>query len=93
MSLRTACHNLLNLKCEDAARLLSAAQDRRLSFSERWGLRAHVAICTGCRRFRKQLQAIEAAARKLSGQTSLATDETAAARDRISAGLRQRLGD
>lgn len=92
MSLRTACRNLLTLSCEDAARLASDARDRRLSFSERWGLRAHLAICAGCRRFRRQLETIESAARNLTGRESLTTEESAAARERIAAGMRRNLG-
>ncbi|MAT69271.1 MAG: hypothetical protein CMJ58_07060 [Planctomycetaceae bacterium] len=82
----------MTLSCEDAARLVSDAQERRLTFSERWGLRAHLAICTGCRRFRQQLKAIESAARKLAGQDCVSSDQSVAARERIAAGLRDRLG-
>lgn len=46
------------LKCKEACGLLSQAQDRKLSRSERWRLQLHLMICLRCRRYRKQLAAI-----------------------------------
>jgi len=43
------------LSCREATRLLSDAQDRRLSVAERVQLRLHVLMCGGCRRFGLQL--------------------------------------
>jgi len=43
------------LSCRQATRLLSDAQDRRLSTAERLQLRLHVLMCSACRRFGQQL--------------------------------------
>ncbi|MFH6974417.1 zf-HC2 domain-containing protein [Neisseria sp. 23W00296] len=43
------------LKCRQACRLLSEAQDRRLTRRERLALAYHLFICVHCRRYRKQL--------------------------------------
>lgn len=52
------------LTCRDASRLQSQAQDRRLSFAERFGLRLHLLICDNCRRFARQLRLIREACRQ-----------------------------
>ena len=43
------------LKCREAARLMSDAQDRKLNVAENLGLRLHLALCDNCRRYREQL--------------------------------------
>lgn len=43
------------LKCKEATRLMSQAQDCALSGSERLSLTLHLAICGGCRNFRRQI--------------------------------------
>ena len=43
------------LNCKQATELMSQEQDRPLDFKERLGLRFHVAMCAGCRNFRKQM--------------------------------------
>lgn len=43
------------LNCKQATELMSQEQDRALVFKERLGLRFHVAMCSGCRNFRKQM--------------------------------------
>jgi hypothetical protein len=53
------------LSCKDASRLQSQAQDRRLSFTERFGLRLHLLICDNCRRFARQLKLIREACRQV----------------------------
>lgn len=53
------------LSCQEASRLASQALDRSLSFSERVGLRLHQLICTGCRRFTRQLLQIRQAYRQI----------------------------
>jgi Putative zinc-finger len=42
--------------CAKAARMISAAQDRPLTLTERVALRLHVAICDGCANYEKQVQ-------------------------------------
>jgi hypothetical protein len=64
--LRTIWH-LLNLPCEGIARLASESLDRELGLMERIALRSHVLYCTACRRYRRQLEHLRSAMRKLAG--------------------------
>lgn len=43
------------LKCKEITHLVSEAQDRKLGLSERLQLEMHLAMCTGCSNFRRQL--------------------------------------
>lgn len=43
------------LSCKDATRLMSEAQDRDLAMTETIGLEMHLLICSGCRRYREQM--------------------------------------
>lgn len=43
------------MNCRHATRLLSEAQERKLSLGERMRLKVHTAICTGCRNFSRQV--------------------------------------
>ncbi|HEX5133370.1 MAG TPA: zf-HC2 domain-containing protein [Candidatus Krumholzibacteria bacterium] len=43
------------MQCKEIARLLSEAQDRKLSWRERIGLRMHVAMCRMCQIYSHQL--------------------------------------
>lgn len=43
------------MNCEQATRLLSESQERKLGTSERTVLRMHTWMCTGCRNFGGQL--------------------------------------
>jgi len=43
------------LSCKEATKLMSAAQDRPLSMSEKMQLRIHLMMCAGCVRFREQM--------------------------------------
>jgi hypothetical protein len=49
------------LKCKDASRLHSLAQDRPLTLREKMGLRLHLWICDSCREFSRQLLLIRGA--------------------------------
>lgn len=58
------------LNCKTVTYLLSEDQDRRLTLSERLQLEMHLAMCTGCRNFRKQLRFLrEACHRYMQRQT------------------------
>ena len=57
---------MMNLSCKRATELMSEEQDRDLSFAEWTALKAHVAICRGCRAVRAQFQALRKALRALS---------------------------
>ena len=43
------------MNCQQATRLLSDAQERRLSLKERAALKVHVIMCSGCRNFGEQM--------------------------------------
>lgn len=43
------------MNCKQATRLLSDAQERNLSFTERATLKMHVMMCAGCNNFSKQM--------------------------------------
>ena len=49
--------------CRETSALLSQKQDRALSLVERVGLYLHLAACTGCRQFGRQLAFMRAAFR------------------------------
>jgi anti-sigma factor RsiW len=55
----------MNLSCKEASRLMSQAEDRELSQSERAALAAHVAICKACLAASEQVQQLRRALRRL----------------------------
>lgn len=57
---------ILTLPCEEAARIMSDGMDRELSWIERAALRGHLVSCRSCKRFRRQLRVIDAAAKESS---------------------------
>jgi predicted anti-sigma-YlaC factor YlaD len=57
---------LLNVVCEDAARLLSDREERQLTFVEKLGLNIHLAICRGCRRYKRSLAILRHILRRAS---------------------------
>ena len=61
----------LMMKCEEASRLASAGLDRDLSFSERMGLRFHLAMCKVCRLLANQIDII----RQVSARVGQATTD------------------
>jgi hypothetical protein len=48
------------LTCKEVSVLLSQAQDRRLGWREKLGLRLHLMLCDGCTHFRAQLNFMRA---------------------------------
>lgn len=73
--------------CKDVARLVSQSYEHPLSWRERTSVRVHQWYCLGCRRFRRQLEAMHTALRYRSEQADLRLSP--AARER----LRRALGD
>jgi hypothetical protein len=69
----------LSPNCKEAARLQSAALDRRLGLLERLGLRCHLLLCKWCGRYGKQIKFLGAAAREQTPAHGLSTE----ARERI----------
>jgi len=51
--------------CREVTRMVSQGEDRELSFGERVALRAHLAVCRGCRNARAQLRFLRSAVRSL----------------------------
>jgi len=54
------------ITCKEVTHLISEGQDRRLSLSERIGLRLHLMMCNGCRNFDAQLRLIRKACQQLA---------------------------
>lgn len=54
---------MLRIRCREATRLISEAQDRPLAVQERWPLQAHLFACQNCRNFKAQLNFLRRAAR------------------------------
>ena len=55
----------MNLSCKEASRLMSRAEDRELSQTERAAIMAHLTICRGCRAAAEQFQQLRRALRRL----------------------------
>ncbi|MBU0498576.1 MAG: zf-HC2 domain-containing protein [Gammaproteobacteria bacterium] len=51
------------LNCKEAARLVSEGMDRKLGLGERLSLGLHLALCRGCRHFRRQADFLRTACR------------------------------
>lgn len=45
--------------CKETCELLSQQADRKLTWQERLQLKMHLGMCYGCRRYAKQISAIE----------------------------------
>ncbi len=75
------------LSCEEVTRLVSEGLDRRLSWTERWGVRLHQVYCLGCRRFARQIVFLRRAARQLRSDDDVRLSAGARAR------IRRALGD
>lgn len=52
------------LTCKEATHLISEALDRPLSWHERLRLRTHLAFCSGCQAFQRQLDFLRTASRR-----------------------------
>jgi len=46
------------LNCHDATRLMSESQEHRLKLKQRWSLRLHLTMCSGCHNFQEQMDAL-----------------------------------
>lgn len=76
------------LSCRETAELVSQGLDRPLGWGERLGLRLHLLLCAGCRRFERQIARLRAALRGIGrGEDAPGPSLPAEARNRI----RQRL--
>lgn len=51
------------MNCKQTTRLLSDAQERPLSWSERLAVKLHISMCSGCRNFGSQMPSLRQIAR------------------------------
>ncbi len=58
---------IFRLTCKEASRLISQGMDRRLSITEKIGLRLHVGICDACTRFTSQVKFLRDALKAFPG--------------------------
>lgn len=84
-----------NRPCRDMAALMSAALDEELDWPQRWAYRLHLLYCSACRRYRRQLHALQRALRSVSDalhvpQAGVGPQMPAATRERIMHVLRER---
>jgi predicted anti-sigma-YlaC factor YlaD len=84
---------VLTLRCEAASALASQELDGLLAPLDRAALYCHLALCRSCRRFRKQIRLIRAAAhrraRELGEDNSHEERLSTEARERIARAIRQ----
>ena len=66
-----------------AARLQSAALDRKLTWLERFGLKAHLLICQWCRRYGRQITFLRSAANESADERHCSQPLPPDARERI----------
>jgi len=71
--------------------LLSESQDRRLSWSRRWALRLHLAMCGLCRTSARQWRALRGALRSYAGDAAF-DDGAARLSEEARGRIRQSLG-
>lgn len=64
------------MNCKKATELISEAQDRSLSISERVRLEAHLTLCQGCDNYREQLKFLQQACRVFREQLASDTSST-----------------
>lgn len=53
------------LNCKETSYLLSASQDRPMTFKERFDLKLHLLICKGCANYREQIDFLRRACGRL----------------------------
>ena len=56
------------ISCRDTTALVSRSMDTALSWRERWAVRLHLAICAGCRSYRRQVQFLREACRRYAAR-------------------------
>jgi len=90
---------ILTLTCDQAAELMSRAQDITLSRSERWALSFHLLICRLCRKYKRQLKLLRAIMNKISDPRTyedktpalLDPEQSKAFQNRLSKNIRENL--
>jgi hypothetical protein len=78
---------VLNMPCRAHTELLTRQLDGPLSAGETFGLRLHLLICTGCRRFRSQIRRIRSIILSMQRETQDGPPMPQAVRERVLAHL------
>lgn len=80
------------MDCKHASHLISQAQEVRLSWRQRFGLRLHLMLCDACTQFSRQLELLREAVRQVGRR--IESDErfklSPNARDRIAEAMESR---
>ena len=82
------------LSCKETARLISDGLDRKLPLRRRIALRLHLAMCSGCRAYKNQIESLNRlfsrrAKRELTRLDFGAQSLSAQARERIKSSLHE----
>ena len=81
----------LKLTCEDTSLLISEKMDHSLPLSKRWRAGLHLAMCTVCREYQKQLWILSSLARclgKAEGPTDPSFKLSPEAKERLKQSLK-----
>ena len=62
------------MHCHQATRLLSESRERSLSLREKLAVRFHQSMCSGCRRFGRQVTFLGRAAHHYGRRTDITSD-------------------
>ena len=73
---------ILTMHCREVTQLTSDEFDRRLTWSERIGMRLHVGFCGNCRRLRRQLVLLNQWAKQLLDSVDSPDEASARLSDR-----------
>lgn len=68
--LKTLINRWMRVTCKDTSPLISELMDHRLPLVERLRLRFHLGMCGVCRIYQKQLEVIQALARKMGSEAA-----------------------
>jgi hypothetical protein len=90
---------ILTLTCDQAAQLMSHAQDIQLNRLERWALSFHLLICGFCRKYNRQLKLLRAILTRMADTRTyddvvpplLDPEQSRAFQDRLSKKIRENL--
>lgn len=90
---------ILTLTCNQAAELMSRAQEITLSRPERWALSFHLLICRLCRKYNRQLKFFRAIMNKIADSRTyedkppalLDSEQSKAFQNRLSENIRKNL--
>lgn len=72
------------MSCKKVASLVAMSLDRPLSFRDRFGVFAHLLICTGCTHYKKHMLFIRAASHRIAAQWDANNDGPRLSPDAVS---------